>query len=151
MAARLRVPAELSSLAPLRHFARDTARALGAHGKTLDDLELAVDEAVTNIIEHGYAGRSGEIEIEVRRTVEGCLVCLRDQAPPFDPTQLPEPDVTLPLAQRPVGGLGMFLVRRLMDAVRYQRTTQGYNELILVKRLDHHNPTSEEALHADDH
>jgi anti-sigma regulatory factor (Ser/Thr protein kinase) len=60
---------------------------------------------------------------------------LRDEAPAFDPTQAPEPDITLPLHLRPVGGLGIFLARRLMDAMTYRRTSDQQNEVTLTKNI----------------
>lgn len=62
------------------------------------------------------------------------MVCCRDQAPLFDPTNAPEPDMSLPLDLRPLGGLGVFLIRQYMDEMSYRVTPQGGNELTLVKR-----------------
>jgi len=133
--ALLRIPAELHQLARARQFVADTARALGASAGAVDDLVLAVDESLTNIIEHGYGGGPGEVEVEVAREAETVIVRLRDSAAPFDPTQLPDPDLNLPLELRPVGGLGAYLVRQLVDQVIHQVSPQGGNILTLVKKL----------------
>jgi len=137
--ALLRVDAELAHLAQVRQFVETAALALGAPADIADALVLAVDECATNVIEHGYGGRGGQLEVEIRRdgrAVDAVLiVVLRDNAPLFDPTQLPQPDVSRPLEERPVGGLGAFLVRQLVDRVDYRVTARGGNELTLVKRL----------------
>jgi serine/threonine-protein kinase RsbW len=71
----------------------------------------------------------------VGRQGEALLVRLRDGAPLFDPTLLPMPDVTLPLEVRPLGGLGIFLMRQSVDDMTYRVTPEGGNELTLIKRM----------------
>lgn len=129
------VPAELKHLAAIRQFVQETAAALRAEPEAVYDLVQAVDEIVTNIIVHGYKGEPGTIEVEVKPDGEAVVVRLRDDAPPFDPTRLPPPDLTLPWDQRPVGGLGVYLARTLVDAVTHRVTSQGGNELTLVKKV----------------
>ena len=126
--------AELENLAVIRHFAEETAQSLQANQTAIDDMLQAVDEAVTNIIVHGYAGRPGTIEIRVKRAGDSLIVRLRDQAPRFDPTTVPPPDLTLPLEKRRPGGLGVHLVRQFVDQVHYRAAPQGGNELTLVKQ-----------------
>jgi serine/threonine-protein kinase RsbW len=87
-----------------------------------------------NIVLHGYQGQPGQIEVRVRAEGSDVKVLLRDQAPPFDPTLVPEPDITLPLERRPVGGLGIFLSRKLMDEIRHRHLPEGGNEVTLTKR-----------------
>jgi len=151
MTATLRIPAKLNQLGIVRRFVQETAAALGASATAADELALVVDESITNIIEHGYRDQTGEVEIEIQRADDAVVVHLRDQAPPFDPTRLPTPDVTLPLSRRQVGGMGIFLTRRFADAVTYRLTSQGGNELTLIKKVDVHNQTSKEATHEHDH
>lgn len=127
-------PAELTHLADIRRFVQEAAAALQADPDEVYDVIQAVDESAANIITHGYRGAPGTIEVEVRPEAEALVVCLRDHAPPFDPTRLPPPDMTLPLDRRPIGGLGVYLTRKLMDEVIHQVTPQGGNLLILVKR-----------------
>lgn len=130
----LNIAADLNNLAMIRDFVQETATALGADPAAIPDVLLAVDEAATNIIVYGYQGQSGTIEIEMNRMRDSLVVCLRDQAIPFDPTVIPPPDLTLPLEERPVGGLGIYLIRQLMDEVTHRIMPQGGNELILIKR-----------------
>ena len=108
----------------------------GFSGQRLDDLVLAVDEAATNIILHGYGEHSDStaavIVVEVAFRHGALSVCLRDQARPFDPTAAPVVDELPPLTERGPGGLGIFLIRKTMDEFRYQRTSDGWNELTLL-------------------
>jgi serine/threonine-protein kinase RsbW len=131
----LRIAARVEHLAEIRRFVERTAAALGAGQEAIDDLVLAVDEAATNIVVHGYQGQPGMIEVKVRREGEALLIHLRDGAPPFDPTQLPMPDVTLPLEMRPLGGLGIFLMRQSVDDMTYRVTPEEGNELTLIKYI----------------
>jgi serine/threonine-protein kinase RsbW len=102
---------------------------------TVGEVVLAVDEAASNIILHGYQGQPGFIEIVVERQGNSLLVHLYDQAPPFDPTKVSAPDLTLPLEERPVGKLGVFLITQFMDDVIYNASPQGGNQLTLVKKI----------------
>jgi len=81
----LRIAAELKNLSIIRRFVRETTTALGADPDAISDVVLAVDEAATNSIVHGYQGQPGIIEIKVRRMGDSLVVCLRDQATSFDP------------------------------------------------------------------
>lgn len=130
----LRLTAELKNLARIRRFVEKTATALGVDAAAIPDLLLAVDEAATNIIVHGYEGQEGPLEVEVEREGDALLIRLRDEAAPFDPTAIPPPDLSLPLEERPIGGMGIYLMHRCMDQVTHSCPPQGGNELILVKK-----------------
>ncbi len=132
VASVLRVPAEVSQLAVVRAFIRDHAAGAGADEEAIDDLVTAVDESLTNIIVHGYRGRAGTVEVAIDADGSALVVQLRDDAPAFDPTAAPVPDMTLPLERRAPGGLGIHLTRELTDSVSYRRTANG-NELTLSK------------------
>lgn len=129
----LHTTAKLENLSQIRHFVEETAIALGFEPAIIPNVQLAVDEAATNVILHGYHGQGGSLEIELERVEYDLIVRLRDEAKPFDPTSVPPPDLTLPLAKRPIGGLGVHLVRRAMDEVLHRVTASGGNELTLIK------------------
>ena len=74
-----------------------------------------------NLCAHAYAGRDGEIEVAVRKGDGKLLIEIIDEGPPFDLTASAEPDLTLPLADREPGGLGLVLIRRMVDEVRHSR------------------------------
>jgi len=126
--------AELENLAVMRNFVQKSAMALGVDPAVVSDLVLAADEAVTNVIVHGYQGRRGIIEIEVEREAMDVLVHVRDDAPPFEPSSVPSPDLARPLEERSPGGLGIYLIRQYVDEVIHRITPQGGNELILKTR-----------------
>lgn len=84
-------------------------------------LELAVEEWATNVCRHAYRGKEGPMTVAMQRDGTNLYVELSDEGMPFDPTAGPIPDVTLPLGDRKSGGLGLLLIRRLVDALSYRR------------------------------
>jgi anti-sigma regulatory factor (Ser/Thr protein kinase) len=130
----LQVAAELPNLAVVRHFVEEMATGLGFDCQVIEDMLQAVEEAAANTILHGYSRRPGEIQVKVQREGDELVVRLRDQAPHFDPTGFPPPDLTLPLEERKPGGLGIHLMRQFTDMVTYRVTSDGSNELTLVKK-----------------
>lgn len=130
---RLRVTAELSNLRTIRDLVEAVAREGGFPDLKVYDLVLAVDEAATNVIMHGYkTPGAGVIEVDAQLDERDMRVTLRDQAPPFDPTATPVQVELPPLAERMPGGLGIFLMRKTLDEMRYRRTPDGWNELTLI-------------------
>jgi anti-sigma regulatory factor (Ser/Thr protein kinase) len=98
-------------------------------------LQVALDEIVANIVSHAAAGRGGgEFDVWFRRDGDRIEIVVADDGPPFDPLALPGPDVTLPLEGREPGGLGIMLIKALMDDVRYERTAR--NVLTIRKRIN---------------
>ena len=124
--------ADLGQLARIRDFVTATAATHGVAERALDDLRLAVDEAITNILVHGYQGGGG-IDIEVAPHGRDLVIQLRDQAPPFDPVNaMPESLEPLERQKQP-GGFGLFLMQKAMDEISYRRVGSS-NELTLTKR-----------------
>jgi anti-sigma regulatory factor (Ser/Thr protein kinase) len=106
------------------------------HGFSSEDIldtQLAVEEIITNIINHGYKNAGGEIAISCRINVNQVEVRIRDNAPRFDPLSLPEPDLDGTIQDRKIGGLGVFLIRQVMDEISY-RYENGQNILVMIKR-----------------
>jgi sigma-B regulation protein RsbU (phosphoserine phosphatase) len=102
----------------------------------LHDLNLALEEAVTNIISHGYSDhREHDILVRMRVEAGAVIVELKDDARAFNPLTAPEADVSAPLEERAAGGLGIHLMRKLMDGIEYQRLEDG-NLLIMKKTLE---------------
>ena len=127
--------AGLDDLTAIRQFVESTVTAVHPNPNAVSELIIALNEAVTNIIVHGYRGQPGPIEIVVESSDRLLRVRLRDQAPVFDPTSAPVPDVTLPLEQRPLGGLGVHMMRQFVDNLQYQAISSGGNELTLEKEM----------------
>jgi serine/threonine-protein kinase RsbW len=134
VASTLRIPAKVKNLRAIRRFVEERATALGVAPDALYDVILAVDEATTNIMVHGYRGQPGLIEVQVEREGDSLVVRLRDRATPFDPHDVPPPDLSLPLEERPIGGMGIYMMKQLVDQVTHLVPPQGGNELSLIKK-----------------
>ena len=98
------------------------------------DLALVLEEVLTNVIRHGYGpGAEGRIVLSAEIDHGRLRLEVRDQARPFDPFSAAPPDLEADVADRPVGGLGIFLVLRLMDRVEYRR--QGDENVLVMEKL----------------
>jgi anti-sigma regulatory factor (Ser/Thr protein kinase) len=102
--------------------------------KVLHAANLSLDEILTNIISYGYDdGNEHQIILRFALETGELILEVEDDGRPFNPLELPEPDTTSPLEERPVGGLGIHFVRKLMDAVEYSRK-DGKNLLVMKKK-----------------
>jgi anti-sigma regulatory factor (Ser/Thr protein kinase) len=128
------IDAGVDQLAGVRAFVRTQVAAAGGDDEMMTDLVQAVDELVCNIVEHGYAGRPGSIEIAFIATPGDIGFRIRDDAPPFDPTSVPEPPLDQPLGQRRLGGMGVHLARALTDGFDHRILPTGGNEVTVRKR-----------------
>jgi anti-sigma regulatory factor (Ser/Thr protein kinase) len=130
----MRIAAGLDHLAGVRAFVRAQVAAAGEDDEMTADLVQAVDELVCNIVDHGYAGRPGEIEVAFVATPDEIGFRIRDDAPTFDPTGVPEPPLDEPLARRRLGGMGVHLARALTDGFAHRILPTGGNEVTVTKR-----------------
>lgn len=126
--------ATVRDLNDIREFLESAIMTLGGDSDIAGDLVLAVNEAVTNILLHGYQEQPGPVVVCAEANGHDLLVRLLDDAPLFDPTAVPPPDIHLPLEDRPLGGLGIHMMRQLTDELLYRVNGDGKNELIFVKR-----------------
>jgi serine/threonine-protein kinase RsbW len=129
----LTIPADANLLGALRGFLTTVLREHGYSADVVNDLELAADEAVTNVVEHAYqydARRSLTVEMQMDRAQVRVLV--KDQGEAFAPKS-PEVDLDQHIAERRTGGLGVHLIHTMMDSVDYRRE-EGSNVLILTKK-----------------
>ena len=98
-------------------------------------VNVALDELLANELSHGMAGREdGSVIVELELDDERLTVTITDDGPPFDPFAQEPPDITLSVEDRPIGGLGLHLVQKLMDEVSYERR-DPHNVVTLVKRV----------------
>ncbi|MGB9723819.1 MAG: anti-sigma factor antagonist [Chloroflexia bacterium] len=127
-------PARLDRLQAISELVAEAGRRMDLDERALYAIQTAVDEAATNIILHGY-GREGEGPIHIACWQEGddFVVEMRDYGRPFDPSSVPEPDLHAPLEKRREGGLGLFLMRRMMNQVEFARRGEE-NVLRMVRR-----------------
>ena len=131
----LRIDAELGELAHVRRFVRETATEANAPIDCLEDLVQAVDEAATNVITHGYEGAPGWIEVSAAVDADDLIIELQDEAPAYDPTSHPEPDLSIPPLHRKPGGMGVHLIREATDALTYRPRPGGGNILTMVRSM----------------
>ena len=109
------------------------AQAADFSRETADDFKLCVDEACSNVIEHAYGGQPGhEVDIAVIVDADRFTVRIRDRGTPFDLSTYREPDVVQYMKERRGGGLGVHIIRQLMDRVECQ-TVDSVNEIRLTK------------------
>ena len=107
----------------------------GMDAGSIQKIELASEEAIVNVIHHGYKDKGGKIELSFDRLPNQVEISIADQAPPFDPlAAAPPADLDSPLEERQIGGLGIYLMRECLDGLRYRREN-GLNILTLIKRL----------------
>jgi anti-sigma regulatory factor (Ser/Thr protein kinase) len=132
--ATITIAAGVDELAGVRAFVRNRVATAGGDDEMTADLVQAVDELVCNVVGHGYAGRPGTIEVAFLETPDEIGFRIRDDAPPFDPTAVPEPPLDLPLERRRLGGMGVHLARALTDGFDHRILPTGGNEVTVRKR-----------------
>lgn len=133
---RITRAAYLESLKDFREFIKQhCANMPGINNETLYDVQLAVDEACTNIITHGYQDLNpGSIILDLELDPDQVTVSLTDFGHSFEPSSAPLPDINAPLEGRELGGYGLFLIQQSVDEMDYQVTEDG-NKMILTKYL----------------
>jgi len=130
--ANLVIPAKLENLEKMFVFLREAAKAKGFDDKEVNRLQLACEEALVNVISYAYPEGNGDIEIRCESQSNGLEVKIIDSGIAFDPLSLADPDINAPLEQRKIGGLGVFLIKKIMDKVYYERAG-NQNILTLFK------------------
>ncbi len=129
----LSVKASLDNLQEIRSYVDRAGASLGVSDSALGDLRLAVDEAVTNVIIHGYGDLEGNVEICMEAIGNSVIVRIRDRAESFVPDQIDAPQLKTPLKDRPFGGMGIFLIKKMTDEAEFLPLPGGGNEIRLVK------------------
>jgi anti-sigma regulatory factor (Ser/Thr protein kinase) len=128
-------PSTLDNLVRIAEFVTRAARQAGFNEDQIYEVELAVDEACTNIIEHGYSNQpGGVITCICQELPTGLQIVIEDHGTPFDPSSIPAPDLSLPLESVQAGGAGVYLMYQMMDDVRYESIGGSRNKLTLLKR-----------------
>lgn len=140
--AKLRFKAVLENVATAIDCVAKSAREAGFDEGVLYQLQLAVDEACANVVQHAYEGmEAGDMEVSCSFDDECLIIRVRDWGRSFVPEDVPEPDVDAPLEERTLGGLGLFLIRQCMDQVEFSFDAELGNELTMTKRLQGAEPT----------
>lgn len=126
---------EISEISRLNGFIEDIGEEFSLTPDVVFNLNLVLEEAVVNIINYAYPKEEHQsIYLSARLREDSIVLILTDTGKEFDPTMAPEADVTLSADEREIGGLGIFLIRQIMNEVRYERI-DGKNILTLEKKL----------------
>jgi anti-sigma regulatory factor (Ser/Thr protein kinase) len=124
--------AELENLGKFIQFAGNNAEQAGFAPDELLHIELAMEECIVNIMNYAFSGKPGDITVECSVLDNGIEITVSDNGTPFNPLKKEDPDLTLPIEERKVGGLGIYLVKNLMDEISYSRGN-GSNVLVMKK------------------
>lgn len=127
---------EITEISKLTFFIEELGEDFDLSPELVFNLNLVLEEAVSNVILYAYAKEEHQtISLTAQKKDNQLIFVLTDSGKEFDPTQAPDADITLSAEERPIGGLGIFLIRQIMNKVEYQRI-EGRNVLTLGKELD---------------
>jgi anti-sigma regulatory factor (Ser/Thr protein kinase) len=135
---KLSVDARLESLSTISDFIFSAAMQSDIK-QDINKMQLAVDEACTNIMKHAYSSQGGLITIYFERNDNTVVITIRDHGKPFDPSVVPPPDLEAGVEKRQVGKLGLHFIRELMDEVNYDFDPEEGNTLVMKRRLSEEN------------
>jgi serine/threonine-protein kinase RsbW len=133
----LQVPSSTENLALIREFVTTVGQQAGITDLEICNIELAVDEACANVIEHAY-GHDASKEVTIRANIDEDAITFEivDTGPGFDPTKVKQEDLEQLIQKRKDGGLGLRLIKTLMDEVNYEIVPGQKNELRMIKRIN---------------
>ena len=132
---KLTLPNDVNAVPQLAAFIEEVAESHGADPSATMNINLALEEAVVNVMNYAYPeGTYGEIGITASFCDNTLIFTISDTGTPFDPTKISDPDTSLSAEERPIGGLGIHLVRQLMDEVAYCYEN-NHNILTLKKKI----------------
>lgn len=133
----LLIKSRTENLTTVREFVSSAVEEVNIPQDIAGDIVLAVDEACTNIIKHAYKFiPDGDITIKLKYSEKKITVEITDQGSPFSPDTVPTPDLKKYFEEKRVGGLGMYLMKSLMDDVHYKSVPGKYNQVLLTKKLN---------------
>lgn len=134
MKKRLVLPNDIETIPQLNEFIDLVAEEVGLDMSLTMSLNLAMEEAVVNVMDYAYPdGQKGNVDIEVTADQEWMTFVITDTGIAFDPTTKEDADTTLSAEERPIGGLGIFLVRQLMDDINYKR--EGNKNVLTLRKM----------------
>ena len=133
----LTVDSRLERLTEIADFVELAARNSGLNDNQIYDVQMAVDEACANVIEHAYRGRAnGTIDIVCEKRGKEFVVTIQDFGERFDPKKVTRPRTRDPLSKRSIGGLGLFFMHKMMDKVKFEFTAGSGNRLTMIKKIE---------------
>jgi anti-sigma regulatory factor (Ser/Thr protein kinase) len=117
----MKLPAKLENLGRWMEAVSECAREQGFDQKKIGKIELALEEALVNICKYSYPDEPGDAEVNCKQDNGRFIIEIVDSGIPFDMTALPSPDLTSSIEKRKIGGLGIFLIKKMVDEVKYRR------------------------------
>jgi len=136
----LLVKSRTENLAAVREFVNSAVGEVSIPQDIAGDIVLAVDEACTNIIKHAYQySPDGDIKIKLTYSDKKIVVEITDHGASFHPDAVPKPDLKKYFEEKRVGGLGMYLMKSLMDDIHYKSIPGKFNQVLLTKKLNSAN------------
>ena len=128
--------AKIADIPVVTEFVEKELEKLACPMKTVMQIDVAIDEIYSNIVNHGYRGKPGPVTVKVLEKQEPHAVCVRfsDEAVPYNPLTNADPDITLSAEERGVGGLGIYMVKKTMDDMKY-KYENGQNVLTIIKNF----------------
>lgn len=130
----LNVTSDVANLEIIADFVKKAVQKANLDAQDIFAVQMAVDEACTNVIEHAYAGEPGDIYLTCEAKPGECIITIRDNGRPFNPEAIPPPDLDSNLEERHIGGLGLYFMRKLMDEVHFSFDPEKGNQLVMIKR-----------------
>ena len=128
------LPNDIATISQLSEFVETVCEEKGLDMALTMNLNLALEEAVVNVMSYAYPDSQGDVKVDIIIDDQKVVSILTDSGIPFDPTQKGDVDTTLPAEERPIGGLGIHLVKQIMDKVSYQYV-DNQNILTLEKNI----------------
>jgi len=127
----VRLPAKLIHLEQLVDFVANCAQRQGIGPKRVGEIKVAVEEAIVNVINYAYGDGEGDVEVICTSENDRFIIKIIDSGLPFDLLSHKDPDISLDVSEREIGGLGIYLIKRLVDHIEYKRKDDN-NVLTLV-------------------
>jgi len=131
----LEIDSKVENLPVIANFVDEVLERFGADPASVYRVQLAVDEACTNVIKYAYDEKTGLIRLEMELIGDSLVVSVNDNGKPFDPDTIPPPDLDADLDKRRIGGLGIYFMKKLMDEVSYSFDNAAGNCLTMRKSI----------------
>lgn len=130
----IELESKIDNLPVISDFVTNALTRFQADAATIHKVQLAVDEACTNVIKYAYTGGIGPLKVILELARPDIVVTIKDKGKPFDPTSVPPPDLCSNVDQRKIGGLGIYFMHKFMDNVSYSFVPSEGNVLTLKKK-----------------
>ena len=132
----INVEASINNIETVTDFINMQLEEAGCPQKSIFQIDVAIDELFGNIARYAYQGTTGNVLVrfQTKQTPPSAVITLIDKGIPFNPLECDDPDISLPTGDRPIGGLGVFLSRKIMDEIRYEYTN-GQNIMHITKNF----------------